>query len=273
MQESIAEKMTRKLQARMSTLRVGAPLDKAIDIGAIVARVQLDRIDRMVKQGIAEGATCGQPEVLMPTRGLYYKPTLLSNVHPTSIVAQQEIFGPVLAAMTFRTPREAVELANNTVYGLAASVWSESVNLALQAAAQMKAGVVWVNSTNLFDAACGFGGYRESGFGREGGREGLLEYLQPAWFKNAPALAADSTAANGAPEVASPSSGIDRTVKLYIGGKQARPDSGYSVTVYGRKTELLGESPLGKRKDIRNAVGAALNADRWGKTTTHNHAQ
>src|SRR6266702_5930842 len=125
MQESIAEKMTRKLQARMSTLRVGAPLDKAIDIGAIVARVQLERIDRLVKQGIAEGATCWQPEVLMPSRGLYYKPTLLSNVHPTSIVAQQEIFGPLLAAMTFRTPREAVELANNTVYGLAASVWSE----------------------------------------------------------------------------------------------------------------------------------------------------
>src|SRR6202140_3458190 len=188
MQESIAEKMTRKLQARMSTLRVGAPLDKAIDIGAIVARVQLERIDRLVKQGIAEGATCWQPEVLMPTRGLYYKPTLLSNVHPTSIVAQQEIFGPVLAAMTFRTPREAVELANNTVYGLAASVWSESINVALHVAAQLKAGVVWVNSTNLFDASCGFGGYRESGFGREGGREGLLEYMEPAWFKNAPML-------------------------------------------------------------------------------------
>jgi aldehyde dehydrogenase (NAD+) len=188
MQESIAEKMTRKLQARMSTLRVGAPLDKAIDIGAIVARVQLERIDRMVKQGIAEGATCWQPEVLMPARGLYYKPTLLSNVHPTSIVAQQEIFGPVLAAMTFRTPREAVELANNTVYGLAASVWSESINVALHVSAQLKAGVVWVNSTNLFDAACGFGGYRESGYGREGGREGLVEYLEPTWFRKAPAL-------------------------------------------------------------------------------------
>jgi aldehyde dehydrogenase (NAD+) len=203
---------------------------------------------------------------------LFYKPTLLSNVHPTSIVAQQEIFGPVLAAMTFRTPREAVELANNTVYGLAASVWSESVNLALQAAAQIKAGVVWVNSTNLFDAACGFGGYRESGFGREGGREGLLEYLEPAWFKNAPALAAEPSA-NGAPEVANPSTGIDRTVKLYIGGKQTRPDSGYSVAVYGRKNELLGEAPLGNRKDIRNAVEAAGKADGWGKTTAHNRAQ
>src|SRR5712664_326355 len=204
MQESVAETLTKKLQTRMSTLRIGPPLDKAIDIGAIIARVQLERIDSLVKQGIAEGATCWQPETVLPSRGLFYKPTLLSNVHPTSIVAQQEIFGPVLAAMTFRTPREAVELANNTVYGLAASVWSESVNVALQAAAQIKAGVVWVNSTNLFDAACGFGGYRESGFGREGGREGLLEYLEPVWFKNAPASKNDAPTAIGATDVAIP---------------------------------------------------------------------
>jgi aldehyde dehydrogenase (NAD+) len=271
MQESIAEKMTRKLQARMSTLRVGAPLDKAIDIGAIVARVQLDRIDRLVKQGIAEGATCWQPDVLMPTRGLYYKPTLLSNVHPTSIVAQQEIFGPVLAAMTFRTPREAVELANNTAYGLAASVWSESINVALHVSAQLKAGVVWVNSTNLFDAACGFGGYRESGYGREGGREGLVEYLEPAWFRKAPLLKKNGAGKKDHAEVANP--GIDRTVKLYIGGKQVRPDSGYSIEIRGKKGELLGESPLGNRKDIRNAVEAARKAEGWSRATAHNRAQ
>jgi aldehyde dehydrogenase (NAD+) len=271
MQESIAEKMTRKLQARMSTLRVGAPLDKAIDIGAIVAQVQLERIDRMVKQGIAEGATCWQPEVLMPARGLYYKPTLLSNVHPTSIVAQQEIFGPVLAAMTFRTPREAVELANNTVYGLAASVWSESINVALHVSAQLKAGVVWVNSTNLFDAACGFGGYRESGYGREGGREGLVEYLEPTWFRKAPALKKNGAGKKDHAEVANP--GIDRTVKLYIGGKQVRPDSGYSIEIRGKKGELLGESPLGNRKDVRNAVEAARKAESWSKATAHNRAQ
>jgi aldehyde dehydrogenase (NAD+) len=271
MQESIAEKMTRKLQARMSTLRVGAPLDKAIDIGAIVARVQLERIDRMVKQGIAEGATCWQPEVLMPARGLYYKPTLLSNVHPTSIVAQQEIFGPVLAAMTFRTPREAVELANNTVYGLAASVWSESINVALHVSAQLKAGMVWVNSTNLFDAACGFGGYRESGYGREGGREGLVEYLEPTWFRKAPALKKNGAGKKDHAEVANP--GIDRTVKLYIGGKQVRPDSGYSIEIRGKKGELLGESPLGNRKDVRNAVEAARKAESWSKATAHNRAQ
>lgn len=272
-QESVAEKLTKKLQMRMSTLRVGAPLDKAIDIGAIIARVQLERIDGLVRQGIAEGATCWQPEIVLPSRGLFYKPTLLSNVHPTSIVAQQEIFGPVLASMTFRTPREAIELANNTVYGLAASVWSESVNVALQTAAQIKAGVVWVNSTNLFDAACGFGGYRESGFGREGGREGLLEYLEPAWFKKLPTLRKESTAKSEIPQVANPTTAIDRTVKLYIGGKQARPDSGYSVPVYGNKGELLGESSLGNRKDIRNAVEAARKADGWGKTTAHNRAQ
>jgi len=271
MQESIAEKLTKKLQARMSTLRVGAPLDKAVDIGAIVARVQLDRIDRLVKQGVAEGATCWQPEVVLPSRGLFYKPTLLSNVHPASIVAQQEIFGPVLAAMTFRTPKEAVELANNTVYGLAASVWSESVNVALHVAAQLKAGVVWVNSTNLFDAACGFGGYRESGFGREGGREGLHEYLEPSWFRKAPPLRAKSSKRADQAEVANPA--IDRTVKLYIGGKQARPDSGYSLEIRGKNGKLLGESPLGNRKDIRNAVEAARKADSWARTTAHNRAQ
>src|ERR1700693_2052771 len=194
MQESIAEPLIAKIRERMMSLRVGPPLDKAIDIGAIVAPVQLDRIQRMVKQGIADGATCWQPQMEMPSRGLYFPPTLLSNVHPTSMVAQQEIFGPVLAAMTFRTPSEAVELANNTAYGLAACVWSESINVALHVAAQLKAGVVWVNCTNLFDASCGCGGYRESGYGREGGKEGLLENLEPMWFKNAPALPAAKTA-------------------------------------------------------------------------------
>src|SRR6202171_5078899 len=195
MQESIAEPLIAKIRDRMSTLRAGPPLDKAIDIGAIVARVQLDRIQRLVDQGVADGATCWQPQMEMPSRGLYFRPTLLSNVHPTSVVAQQEIFGPVLAAMTFRTPSEAVELANTTVYGLPACVWSESINVALHVASQLKAGVVWVNCTNLFDASCGFGGYRESGYGREGGREGLLEYMEPAWFKHAPSLPAEKMVA------------------------------------------------------------------------------
>ncbi len=313
MQESIAEPLIAKICDRLNTLRVGPPLDKSIDIGAIIARVQLDRIQRLVAQGIAEGATCWQPQIPMPSRGLYYPPTLLSNVHPTSIVAQQEIFGPVLAAMTFRTPSEAVELANNTAYGLAACVWSESINVSLHVASQIKAGVVWVNCTNLFDAACGFGGYRESGYGREGGREGLQEYLEPTWFKHAPQLhprplaidqppqqiaapAADSVGGSNstggpdfqsgrnsslphgalAPEersdsVATPS--IDRTVKLFIAGKQARPDSGYSIPVHAADGRLLGEAPLGNRKDIRNAVEAARKAAAWPKSTAHTRAQ
>ena len=275
MQESIAETLLAKIRDRMNSLRIGPPLDKAIDIGAIVARVQLDRIERMVAQGVEEGATCWQPQVVLPARGFYYPPTLLSNVHPTSIVAQQEIFGPVLAAMTFRTPKEAVELANNTVYGLASCVWSENINVALHVAAQLKAGVVWVNCTNLFDAACGFGGYRESGYGREGGREGLLEYMEPAWFKHAPALPGENargvTHVEEKAEAGGPA--VDRTVKLYIGGKQARPDSGYSMEVRSPEGLLLGEAPLGNRKDIRNAVESARKAESWAKATAHNRAQ
>ena len=279
-QESVAEALMAMVRDRMSSLRIGAPLDKAIDIGAIVARVQLDRIRKLVDQGVAEGATCWQPPVALPARGFYYPPTLLSNVQPSSIVAQQEIFGPVLAAMTFRTPREAVELANNTVYGLAACVWSENINVALHTAAQIKAGVVWVNCTNLFDASCGFGGYRESGFGREGGREGLLEYLEPAWFKSAPVLPRQISGV--APQVSGDNEqrsgdssfpAIDRTVKLYIGGKQARPDSGYSMEVHGRDGMPLGDAPLGNRKDIRNAVEAAHKAESWPRATAHTRAQ
>jgi aldehyde dehydrogenase (NAD+) len=284
MQESIAEQLIAKICDRMNNLRIGPPLDKSIDIGAIIARVQLDRIQRLVDQGVAEGATCWQPSIPMPSRGLYFPPTLLSNVYPTSIVAQQEIFGPVLAAMTFRTPSEAVELANNTAYGLAACVWSESINVSLHVASQIKAGVVWVNCTNLFDASTGFGGYRESGYGREGGREGLLEYLEPTWFKHAPQLhprplaidqppqqLPESAADSSTPRPFTPE--IDRTVKLFIAGKQARPDSGYSTEVRAADGRLLGEAPLGNRKDIRNAVEAARKATAWPKSTAHTRAQ
>jgi aldehyde dehydrogenase (NAD+) len=276
MQESIADTLMAKVRERMCTLRVGAPLDKAIDIGAIVARVQLERIQSLVAQGVAEGGTCWQPPALkMPSRGLFFPPTLLSNVHPTSSAVQQEIFGPVLTAMTFRTPREAVDLANNTIYGLAASVWSESINVALHLAAQIKAGVVWINSTNLFDAACGFGGYRESGFGREGGREGLFEYLEPSWFKQAPRTQSAAPAINqpSNEDVDLVSRPIDRTVKLYIGGKQVRPDSGYSIEVRGADGILLGQAPMGNRKDIRNAVEAARKAADWTTATAHSRAQ
>jgi aldehyde dehydrogenase (NAD+) len=275
-QERIAERLFEKIRARMQTLRIGSPLDKAIDIGAIVDQVQYDRIAALVKTGIAEGATCWQPELTLPEKGLFFKPTLLTGVSPSATVAQEEIFGPVLVAMTFRTPAEAVELANNTAYGLAASIWSENINVALDVAAQVKAGVVWVNATNLFDAACGFGGYRESGYGREGGKEGMYEYLEPVW------LHGEVQAATSLPEPEAPigdatdapeNFDIDRTVKQYIGGKQARPDSGYSYPVYGRDGRLVGEAPLGSRKDIRNAVEAARAAGKWAKMSAHGRAQ
>ncbi len=211
----------------------------------------------------------------MPAKGLFYKPTLLTDVSPASTVVQEEIFGPVLVAMTFRTPAEAVELANNTAYGLAASIWSENVNVALDVAAQVKAGVVWVNATNLFDAACGFGGYRESGYGREGGKEGMWEYLVPGWMKGKSDGDASTTQIpSGSDKREAGEIQIDRTVKQYIGGKQARPDSGYSYAVYGRDGALAGEAPLGSRKDVRNAVEAARGASvKWAKMTAHGRAQ
>jgi aldehyde dehydrogenase (NAD+) len=285
-QERVAEKLYDKIRARMETLRVGSPLDKAIDIGAIVDQVQYDRIESLIATGVKEGATCWQPDITMPEKGLFLKPTLLTDVSPSSTVAQEEIFGPVLVAMTFRTPAEAVELANNTVYGLAACVWSENINVALDVAAQVKAGVVWVNATNLFDAACGFGGYRESGYGREGGKEGMYEYLVPRWLHEE--VAAKPVASLPEPEVGgdtpthddeavmngAPGFGIDRTVKQYVGGKQARPDSGYSYPVYGLRGKVVGEAPLGNRKDVRNAVEAARGvAHKWAKTAAHGRAQ
>src|SRR5580698_7754876 len=279
-QERVAETLYAKIRSRMETLRVGPPLDKAIDIGAIVSPVQLESIRKMVDAGVAEGAHCWQPSNPVPQQGSFFPPTLLTDVHPGSTVVQEEIFGPVLVAMTFRTPAEAAELANNTIYGLAASIWSENINVALDLASQVKAGVVWVNCTNQFDAACGFGGYRESGYGREGGREGMYEYLTPKWLHTLPAAPAKAAKIDApdddeesAPAVATVAANIDRTVKQYIGGKQARPDSGYSFPVYGRDGELLSEAPLGNRKDIRNAVEAARNASGWARTSAHNRAQ
>jgi aldehyde dehydrogenase (NAD+) len=258
-------------------------------MGAIVAPIQLERIHTLVEQGKNEGADFWQPTWACPTEGCFYPPTLFTNVAPSSTIAQVEIFGPVLVAMTFRTPSEAVALANNTQYGLAASVWSESINLALDIAPKIKAGVVWINSTNLFDAAAGFGGYRESGFGREGGREGMYEYLKKdrQTVRPGAARAASRRTVAGRERLGAagrsdrptvrPSDRptlIDRTAKLYIGGKQARPDSGYSLRVTGHDGQLLGEVGEGNRKDIRNAVEAAHAAlGNWSKATGHSRAQ
>ncbi|MGE5728055.1 MAG: aldehyde dehydrogenase family protein [Gemmatimonas sp.] len=285
--EGIAEDLTARLRSRMEKLRIGPPLDKSVDIGAIVAPSQLARIQSLVRQGVDDGAEMWQPSWACPTEGCFYPPTLFTGVSPTAVIAQVEIFGPVLVSMTFRTPSEAVALANNTPYGLAASVWTENINLALDVAPKIKAGVVWVNSSNLFDAAVGFGGYRESGFGREGGREGMYEYLQ------APAIPlADSEGGRGArggagsgsravisdlrdraptPDVSMPA--IDRTPKLFIGGRQTRPDGGGSRRIESPNGTVLGEVAEGNRKDVRNAVEAAHAAEGWSRTSGHARAQ
>ena len=281
-QENIAERLVDKLRARMERLRLGDPLDKAIDMGAIIDPVQLEKIRRLVAQGVEEGAVLHQPSWQCPTEGYYYPPTVLTNIAPASTVAQEEIFGPVVVVLTFRTPAEAVALANNTRYGLAASIWSENINTALDLARGVKAGTVWINSTNLFDAASGFGGYRESGYGREGGREGLFEYLKRQKVVS-PSSAALLPTTNGhvdshhhghadrLPDDAMPV--LDRTPKLFIKGKQSRPDSGYSLSISGAQGRQIGQVGDGNRKDIRNAVEAARAAESWADATAYNRAQ
>ncbi len=279
-QESIATEFFAKLKRRMDTLRVGHPLDKTIDMGAVVDDAQYQQIDSWVQLGISEGAECYKANCVIPTGGAYYPPTLLTGLDQASSVVTEEIFGPVLVGMTFRMKSEAVSLANNTRYGLAASIWSENINVALEVATQVRAGSIWINCTNQFDAAAGFGGYYESGFGREGGKEGLYEYVHPAdsaradlnqlperdlnWGKHTPAFPIPTNGTNDA---------VDRTSKLYIGGKQARPDGHYSYAVTSPKGNFVGYASDGNRKDIRNAVAAAHSAKGWADRTPHNRAQ
>lgn len=265
-QEGVAERFQALLIQRMDKLRVGDPLDKSIDVGAVVDPVQHARISEMVDASRHEGEV---HQVGPVPEGCYYPPTLITGLSPASGLMQEEIFGPVLVASTFRTPAEAVAMANDTRYGLAASVWSENVNLALDIAPKLAAGVVWVNGTNMFDAAAPFGGVRESGFGREGGWEGLMAYTKPA----AVAAPEPMPEAVAAPQGGAPADAIDRTAKMYVGGKQARPDGGYSRAVWSPKGALLGHVGEGNRKDIRNAVEAATGASKWAKTTGHLRAQ
>ncbi|MEO9782264.1 MAG: aldehyde dehydrogenase family protein [Sedimentitalea sp.] len=264
-QESVADAFHTRLKARMDKLRIGDPLDKCIDIGAVVDAVQHAAITRLVDANTA--GTRHVAAIQMPSEGCFYPPTLITGLTPSDALMQEEIFGPVLVATTFRTPGEAVEIANNTRYGLAATVWTENVNLALEIAPKLAAGVVWVNATNLFDAAAPFGGVRESGFGREGGWEGLRAYTKPRG-KAKPLSRVEPLGGTGAA-----SAPVDRTAKMYIGGKQARPDSGYSQPIIGKSGGLLGHVGLGSRKDVRNAVEAAQGAASWSRTTAHLRAQ
>ncbi len=264
-QEGVAQTFYDRLRARMDKLRLGDPLDKCIDVGAVVDPVQLQTITDLVS---SSGGEVYHADSAVPETGCYYPPTLITGLQPSDRLMQEEIFGPVLVGTTFRTPAEAVELANNTRYGLAATLWTENVNLALDIAPKLAAGVVWVNATNLFDAAAGFGGVRESGFGREGGWEGLRAYSRPAGSSKA----VTKIAPQSAPATASVDD-MDRTAKLYIGGKQARPDGGYSQAIWSPRGKLLGHAGLANRKDLRNAVEAMNAAKGWGKTTGHLRAQ
>ncbi|WP_347268743.1 aldehyde dehydrogenase family protein [Paracoccus sp. (in: a-proteobacteria)] len=255
--ESVAERFESLLRARMDRLRLGPPLDKSTDIGAMVDPTQKARVLALLERSVAEGAELvgGAAQA-----GCQIAPGYLRAIAPGNPGMREEIFGPIATLSTFRTPDEAVDLANNSRYGLAGSVWSENASVATDMAARIRAGVVWVNCANLFDAAAPFGGMRDSGHGREGGREGMLDYLAapvPAQRDPAPA---DLTLAEG--------SGIDRTLKLYIGGAQKRPDSG---TSYLAQDELI---PLGGRKDIRGAVEAAqASLTKWQGLGGHGRAQ
>lgn len=273
--EGIADKLISKVKARLENFRIGNPLDKTIDMGAIVDPIQLDRIDALVSVGVSEGATKWQPaNVEYPKEGCFYPPTLLTDVDSSNTVAQEEIFGPVLTTMTFRTLNEAVALANNIRFGLAASIWSENINRALEISSQIKAGVVWVNCTNQFDAACGFGGYRESGFGREGGKEGMYEYLTEIPHHPKNDVSVIQTPLPVENEASSKTAiGIDQTAKHYIGGKQVRADNGLSNLLVDHKAHPIGRVADGSRKDIRDAVEAAAKSTGWSSATAHTRAQ
>ncbi|XP_070544608.1 aldehyde dehydrogenase family 16 member A1-like [Ptychodera flava] len=290
-QETVAQKMVDKLKERMSHLRLGHSLDKAIDMGAIVDESQRKTIDEYVEIAKQEGGEVYQAYECIPDKGCYYPPTLITNVQTSSTVVMEEIFGPVLTVLPFRTAKEAIAIGNNTIYGLAASVWTENVSLALEVTFSLKAGTVWVNGHNMFDAASGFGGYRQSGYGRDGGKEGLYEYVIPKWMQKDKIESVDVDYKTFGANVPPPPSNanvvkqvvdvggvtmpsIDRTYKLYYGGAQKRPDGQYSRPVVSPDGMVLAQVPDSNRKDVRNAVEAAHKAaPGWGKRAAHNRAQ
>lgn len=292
-QETVFDQFIEKIKTRLTHFRIGPSLDKTIDMGAVVSEAQLATITEYVEDARNDGADIFQAPCDIPKKGLYYPPTLITNVQTTSRVVQEEIFGPVLVAMPFRTAKEAISMGNNTNYGLAASVWSENLPTALEIAISLKAGAIWVNCHNMFDAAAGFGGYRESGFGRDGGKEGLYEYVRPSW-ESRPNPTLDKldfskyASAYGTQVMPGPGQGaptnngnVDRTYKVYYGGAQKRPDGCYSRPIMAhdactqdKRPQLLAYVGECNRKDVRNAVEAAHKAaPGWGKRAAHNRAQ
>ena len=238
---------------------MGDPLDKNTDVGAINNAAQLAKIEELIEAGVAEGAEMYQPACELPARGYFVRPTLFTNVSQSSRIAQEEIFGPVLSVLTFRTPEEAIEKANNTPYGLSAGVWTEKGSRILAMASRLRAGVVWANTFNRFDPTSPFGGYKESGFGREGGLHGLLAYLDVDVMTAAPAT---------------PRLEVRKTYKLYIGGQFPRSESGRSYVVRAPDGTPLANAVRGSRKDVRDAVRAARGAfPGWAGKTAMNRGQ
>ena len=251
-QESIYEPVVEKLKRRLTTLRVGDPLDKNTDVGAINSKQQLEKIRELVESGEQEGAEIYQPPCRLPEKGYWFVPTVFTNVAQSYRIAQEEIFGPVLSVLTFRTPEEAVEKANNTPYGLSAGVWTEKGSRILWMAERLRAGVVWANTFNRFDPASPFGGYKESGFGREGGRHGLEPYL-----------AFDRRCRHVTDRLP-----VKKTYKLFIGGAFPRSESGRTYEAEGQNVARA------SRKDVRDAVRAARAAlPKWAGMTAYNRGQ
>lgn len=261
-QEGVAEAFEARLRARMDRLRVGDPLDKAVDMGAMVHPDHKANVESMLARTAGTVHRGAAPE------GCFLPPILVTDLGAEDVLMREEVFGPVLAMTTFRTPAEAVALANDTLYGLAGSVWSQDIDHALDTAPRIRAGVVWVNGTNMLDAAAPFGGMKESGFGREGGIAGLGAYLRPE--RGAPLKPVKRYASDGAAGAAADP--VDRTAKMFVGGRQVRPDGGYTRLVAGPKG-VVGQVGVANRKDVRNAVEAAVGAASWGATTAHARAQ
>ena len=283
-QSTVYDTFIEKLKTRLSHFRIGHSLDKTIDMGPVVNETQKKTITEYVESAREEGAEVFQTEC---PEGCYYPPTLITNVNTASRVVMEEIFGPVLVALPFRTAKEAIAIANNTLYGLGASVHSEQLPLALETAKHIKAGTVWLNCHNMFDAAAGFGGYKQSGYGRDGGQEGLFEYVRPAWQKTniinlkvdidyskfASSYVGDRPAINGSNGSTSHAN-VDHTYKLYYGGAQKRPDAAYSCIIRNVEGKPIAQVGQSNRKDVRNAVEVAKKGQGvWEKRTGFNRAQ
>jgi aldehyde dehydrogenase (NAD+) len=302
-QEDIYPTFVAKLKQRLVTWKIGHSLAKDIDMGALVDESQYKTIKSFVDLAEKEGCDVYKAPVPVPENGWFWPPTVITNVEQCSHIVQEEIFGPVVTVQSFRTEGEAITLANNNKYGLGGSIWTENISIALEVAINIKAGAVWINGHNIMDSAAGFGGYKESGMGRDGGKEGLYEYIKPKWEKRVfpttltfpmekpiwpkaddndvlpaplPIIAQSNVLESKLNPVTNlPQITIDRTAKLYVNGAQKRSDGEYVQTVYNNdKTKVIGHVSYSNRKDIRDAVTAASNAQSgWGKRAGHNRAQ